>query len=86
MNDLLNVRIVTPKAIVHEGQAMSVSSINSKGNFDILPRHANIITIIEHSPIIVRTDKKERLKFDFPIAIILNIKNKVNIYTDITLK
>ena len=85
-NQLLNVRIVTPKAIVYEGTALSVSSKNSKGKFDILPQHANFITIVEKSPIIIRTDLKKRLIFNFEVAIISTIKNLVNIYTDITLK
>ncbi|TSC64740.1 MAG: Uncharacterized protein G01um101493_24 [Microgenomates group bacterium Gr01-1014_93] len=85
-NQLLNVRIVTPKAIVYEGTALSVSSKNSKGKFDILPQHANFITIVEKSPITIRTDLKKRLTFNFEVAIISTIKNLVNIYTDITLK
>lgn len=86
MNQLLNVRIVTPKAVVYEGQALSISSTNSAGKFDILPEHANFITIVEHSPIIVRMEKKRRLTFNFPIAIISNLKNQVNIYTDMSIK
>ena len=84
--NFLNVRIVTPRAVVYEGQVLSISSANSPGKFDILPGHANFITIIEHSPIIIRMEKKRRLTFNFPVAIISNMKNKVNIYTDLSLK
>lgn len=86
MDETLNVRIVTPKAIVYNGQALSVSSTNSAGKFDILPQHANFITIVEKSPITIRMEKKKRLTFNFPVAIISNMRNKVNIYTDITIK
>ncbi|TSC66664.1 MAG: Uncharacterized protein CEO21_133 [Microgenomates group bacterium Gr01-1014_80] len=85
-NNLLNVRIVTPGAVVYEAQAISVSSINSAGKFDILPQHANFITIVEKSPIIIRMEKNRRLTFNFPVAIIFNMKNIVNIYTDISIK
>ena len=85
-NEMLNVRIVTPKAVVYQGTALSISSTNSAGKFDILPQHANFITIVEHSPITIRMEKKRRLTFNFPVAIISNMKNIVNIYTDINLK
>ncbi len=84
--EMLSVRIITPKAVVYEGQALSVSSTNSAGKFDILPEHANFITIVEHSPITIRMEKKRRLTFNFPIAIISNVKNRVNIYTDMSIK
>lgn len=83
--ETLNVRIITPKAVVYNGIALAVSSTNSKGKFDILPEHANFITIVEKSPIIIRLDKNRRLTFNFPVAIISNVKNRVNIYTDISI-
>lgn len=86
MEELLKVRIVTPRAIVFEGQALSVSSTNSKGKFDILPEHANFLTIIENSPITIRVVRKKPLTFRFPIAIVYTSKNMVNIYTEIPLK
>lgn len=80
----LEVKIISPKEIIYQGTALSVSSTNSVGKFDILPEHANFITMIKGNPIIIRTvDKKEPLVFNFPLAIIYNIKNKVSVYTDI---
>lgn len=84
--NLLNIRIVTPKAVIYKGMALSISSKNLKGKFDVLPHHANFITIVEKSPITIRLTNKKRLIFNFPIAIISVIKNLVNIYTDISIK
>lgn len=85
MNPTLHVKIISPKETIFDGEALSVSSINSLGPFDVLAQHANFITIIEGVPIVIKTpDKnKEPLTFNFPIAIIYNINNKVGIYTDI---
>lgn len=83
MQKILNVRIITPKKVIFKDQAFSVSSANSSGKFDILPDHANFITIVEGQPVTVRIQKKKRLTFRFPVAIIYNSKNQVNIYTDI---
>lgn len=81
-NPTLHVRIISPQQLILDTEAISVSSKNAQGNFDILPQHANFITLIENSPIIVRTGPKE-LKFAFAVAIIFTQENKVNIYTDL---
>lgn len=79
----LNVRIVSPKGELFNGPAKSVSSKNSAGDFDILPYHANFITLTKNAPIKVQTvDEKEAI-FNLPLAIIYARSNKVNIYTDL---
>lgn len=83
---LLTVRIISPKETIFYGPALSVSSTNSLGKFDILPEHANFITITQNQPISINQPSKRPLTFNFPIAIIYTYKNAVNIYTDIPLK
>jgi F0F1-type ATP synthase epsilon subunit len=80
---LLNVRVLTPKKIIFKAEATSVSSTNSAGKFDILPEHANFITIIEDQDLIIKALNKFK-KFHFPLAIIYTKNNTVNIYTDIS--
>lgn len=79
----LNVRILSPQQTLFQGQALAVSSKNSKGNFDILPQHANFITLVKNSPILIRLPDKSTAKYQFDIAIIYTVKNQVNIYTQI---
>ena len=83
---LLRVRIISPQQVILDTKAISVSSKNSQGTFDILPLHANFMTVIENHPIIIRPliseqQKQEKLTFNFPVAIIYNSLNTVNIYT-----
>lgn len=80
-NPTLHVRIISPQQLVLDTEATSVSSKNPQGNFDILPQHANFITLIDNSPIIIRVVGQKPLVFKFPLAIILTRENKVNIYT-----
>lgn len=80
-NQTLYVRIVSPQQTLFQGYVLSVSSKNSAGTFDILPYHASFITIIENKPIKLVTAEKKPLIFNFPLVIIQNSQNKVNIYT-----
>lgn len=77
----LHVRIISPQQLILDTEASSISSRNAQGPFDILPQHANFITIIEDSLIVVRTRGQKPLMFKFPQAIILTRENKVDIYT-----
>jgi len=80
-NPTLHVRILSPQQLILETEAQTVSSKNSQGNFDILPQHANFITVIENSPITVRVNGQKPLTFKFPIAIMHVQSDKVDIYT-----
>jgi len=77
----LHVRIISPQQLILETEAASVSSINAQGPFDILPLHANFLTVVETNPIIVRVPKQRPLTYTFPLSIIRVTANNVNIYT-----
>jgi len=81
-NPTLHVRIISPQQLILDTEANSVSSKNPRGNFDILPQHANFITIVDNAPITIRpAGGQKSLIFKFPLAIILTRENKVDIYT-----
>lgn len=77
----LHVRIISPHQLILDTEAESVSSKNLQGPFDILPLHANFITVVDNQPIIVRVPNQKPVFFEFPLAIVLVTANKVNIYT-----
>ena len=79
-NTKLAVEINSPEKELWKGEALSVSSENLSGVFDILPFHANFITIIENKPIKIRTPEKME-EFNFSNAILYATKNKIIIYT-----
>jgi hypothetical protein len=55
----LTVKIISPTQTIYDGEAYSISSVNSLGKFDILPYHANFITLVQKVPIILRVKKKD---------------------------
>lgn len=81
-NQRLTIRIFTPKALIFEGQAISVSSTNSEGRFDILPEHANFITLVENKPIDIQREKEVFQSFKFTQAVIYSYKNDVSIFAE----
>ena len=81
LDPTLHVRIISPQQLILEADAQSVSSKNLQGPFDVLPLHANFITVVENQPIVVRIPRQKPLIFKFPLAIMMVTENKVNIYT-----
>jgi F0F1-type ATP synthase epsilon subunit len=79
----LQVIVATPDEQIWEGKAESVSSENSAGPFDILPQHANFVTMIKGKPIVVRTQGDGEKTFSYKNAVITVSGDKVSIYTDI---
>lgn len=79
----ITVTIINPDEKVWEGRAHSVSSVNSAGPFDILPEHANFVSMIRNQPIVVRTVDSGDKTFTYKNAVITVSDNKVSIYTEI---
>lgn len=46
--EYVNVTLTSPESIVWEGEALSVTSENSEGIFDLYPDHARFMTLLEH--------------------------------------
>lgn len=78
----LSVRIITLGELIWEGEAESITAENTTGIFDILPRHANFITILKQAPIKIQT-KKEEKEFVFPRALLYANNNTIKIYAGV---
>ena len=78
----LHVRVRSAQKLLWEGDATSVSSVNSNGAFDVLPEHARFITVIEDQPIIVQS-VNEKKKFSFERAVLSVADNVVSVYVGI---
>jgi len=56
----LFVTIHDRNGAVFEGNAVSLSSYNQKGKFDVLTEHANFITLIQKEILIVKPDGSQK--------------------------
>lgn len=78
----LNLTIKTREKVVFEGDVKALTSFNQVGPFDVLPEHANFISLIEKSLIIHNANgTKREIKFD--IALLRVVENKVEIFLGI---
>lgn len=83
MNDqIFNLKIISPSEVLFEGQVVSISSRNTKGNFDILGKHANFITLITKKTIYIRKTDGAQQSFNFTQAILYLINNNVTIFAE----
>jgi F0F1-type ATP synthase epsilon subunit len=81
--NILFVRISKATNVVWEGKALSVSSKNSDGVFDILGMHSNFITLVRDDPIKIKTEDGEEKEYVFKQSVISVNENRVNIFSDI---
>ncbi len=79
---ILKVRVMALGEMIWEGSAMTVSAENTSGPFDILPEHANFITILKESPITIRTANGIK-EFSFPRSLLYAGDNVIKIYAGI---
>ncbi len=81
-NNTLQVMVRGPEGILFQGAASAISSVNNSGPFDILPYHANFISLIRDRVQIIKPDKTVTT-LPLQRGIIKNFENTVDIFLGI---
>lgn len=55
----MNLKIITPKKVVREGEITSITAPAASGEVTILPRHENLFTLLKEGIITMRTKDEE---------------------------
>lgn len=76
------VKISNADKLVFEGNATAISSYNEKGPFDILPLHANFISIIQNE-LIIHESKGKTQEMKIGSGILKAVENKVLVFLGI---
>jgi F0F1-type ATP synthase epsilon subunit len=76
------VKISNADKLLYEGNAIAVSSYNEKGPFDILPMHANFISIIKDE-LVVHQSKGKSQEMKIGSGIMKAVENKVLVFLGI---
>jgi F0F1-type ATP synthase epsilon subunit len=79
MNNQLNLSIRNREEVIFQGKVTSFSSHNEKGKFDVLPKHANFISLLNRYVVYKTVDGQEN---SMPITngIIKVTNNEVRVY------
>jgi len=78
----LRVTLQNRSGILADEVVSALTSINSSGVFDVLPNHANFISLIKDY-IILHHSSKENKEYKFTQGVMEVRNNKVNIYLDV---
>lgn len=71
MPNFLEVKFLSPTQSFFEGKARYVQSVNSKGPFSIFPGHAQFVTLIKGTPVLIVDDKGQERVFDNKNVLVL---------------
>lgn len=52
--DTITTVLTSPEGVVWEGEAISVTSENNEGLFDVFPDHARFMTLLEDVDVVIR--------------------------------
>lgn len=83
VRNILQVKISSPDEIIWDAPAKAVSSTNAKGSFDVLPGHANFITIVVNGDVVITDLEDKDHQFHFDRCAFYTYHNKVTIYTQV---
>ncbi len=79
MPDSIKVQIFSLKGQVYNGEVKAISSYNNKGSFDILPKHANFISIITKK-LILHLNNGEKKEIPLDLGVLKHLQDKTKIY------
>ena len=70
-NEYINTFLTSPEALVWSGQALTVTSENSDGLFDLYPDHARFMTLLEDVDLTIRMEDEKEEVFHIEKAVLL---------------
>ena len=78
--EFIKVTLTSPDAIVWKGHALTVTSENSEGLFDLYPDHARFMTLLENVDLVIRPEDGEELTFHIEKAVLIFQDGTLKIY------
>ncbi|MFC1700406.1 hypothetical protein ACFLZ4_02110 [Patescibacteria group bacterium] len=81
-DSFINATIKTKEETLFEGAVKTVSSINERGTFDVLPFHTNFITLIRDY-VVFNSGTDNEQKFEMEKGVLYVMNNEVNVYVGI---
>ena len=79
---LFNLSVKSRDGVLYAGQVSSISSYNKKGKFDVLPQHANFISLIQKS-LVIRDNRGQTREINVNNGLMRVKKDIVEVYIGI---
>ncbi len=76
----MNIIIRSPNEIIWEGEVEVVETVNDDGPFTILPDHANFMTPLKNTEILITTTDKDTLSFLLVNAVLYLENNLIKVF------
>lgn len=78
----LNLFVRDREKIIFDGTIRALSSLNRKGKFDVLPRHANFISLVEQT-LIVHLPNGQTQELQVKNGVLKVAQNRIEVYVGI---
>lgn len=75
----IDVEVYSVEGEVFSGPVESISSVNDEGPFDILPSHANFISIIKDK-LVLNLGSEEKKEISLVSGVVKHFEDKTKIY------
>ena len=82
LKNSIKVSIFSAENKLYEKEAAALSSYNEEGKFDILPYHANFISIVTQGVTVHEIDGGEK-EFPLEVAVLKAFENTIDVYLGI---
>lgn len=78
-----HLRISNPERTFYDGQAYSLSSANKSGPFDILPDHAQFVSLLDNATVTVHQEDDKTQSYTVNRGLISARGNEVKVFVDL---
>ena len=89
-DELIKVILSSPEGLVWEGEALSVTSENSEGIFDLFPDHTRFMTLLEKVDLVIRlpeeTDRDEVFHIEKAVLLFQDAVAKIYLHKHVDSK
>lgn len=77
---ILHLKVRDRQGIILETDVKYLSSFNEKGRFDVLPNHANFISLVDKKILYTPQDEKEEKMMEVKNGVMRVHENKIEIF------
>ncbi len=76
-----HIRVINAEKTLLDVQAFSISAMNRKGKFDVLPNHSPFICVLSNGDLIIRREDKKIEQINIQRGILKFVNNEAVVLT-----